>query len=206
MISLGILAALLMGALAAFGTMTRSDSRLADREIAMAFAHDLLGEILQAHYTDPEVAATNGPPSFGLEADELPGAGDRLLYDDVDDYHDMVETPLRSRDGTILDGANGMERRVTVEFVDPDLLMGPGSQDPIAETGLKRVTVAVSLANGPTVHVRGLRGMYSTAETVPSVESTYVRSIEVRLQLGADAVPLTSGTTLLNQIALENAP
>jgi MSHA pilin protein MshD len=129
-----LVSVMLVGAMQTVGSVLRQRARTAVEHRALLIGKQLLEEILTQAYVEPTQS-----PVFGLETLEI----NRSLYDDVDDYHNLDESPPADRSGTVLTGLNGWRRRVTVQYVDP---LSPNSivSD---DQGAKRITVDV-LENG----------------------------------------------------------
>jgi MSHA pilin protein MshD len=105
---LGIVMTATMTAIAA--SRTRAFSEMV-RLQGEALANELITEILALPATDPE----NGPSTtLGLETGESNGLA-RTTWDDVDDYHNLSESPPRNRAGTNLAGFASWSRQTTVE-------------------------------------------------------------------------------------------
>lgn len=131
-----IVAIMLVAALSTVGA-SRSIQRqtyLADR--GRMLAQQLLAEIVQRRYQDP-----NEPVLFGPEANESTVA--RTDFDDVDDYDGWSASPPEGPDGTARADASGWTRTVTVQWVDP---LDP-AQVKSAESSAKRIKV-VALHGG----------------------------------------------------------
>ncbi|MEM7624241.1 MAG: hypothetical protein AAF333_01295 [Planctomycetota bacterium] len=127
------------------GASRVTQSRYAERDQALLLAEDLLQEVLTRPYEDP------GDPDgvvFGIELDETLTV--RASLDDADDYHAYSESPPADVEGNAIPGAAGFTRAVQVQWVELDDPKTVAS----AETGLKRVTVAVSKGGRPTVILR----------------------------------------------------
>lgn len=122
----------LVGAMHCVGQVLESREVTADAVRADALAHQLMAEVLNSDYAEPDSGAT-----FGPESGE--STGNRARFDDVDDYHNWQASPPESRDGTALPGLTGWERRVTVEYVAANDLLDVLSDD----DGVKRITVTV---------------------------------------------------------------
>lgn len=88
--SVAIVAVVLSVAMQSLAVATRAGLGQTEQSRAAELARQLIGEIAQARYAEP-----NDAPRFGYE----PGEGSRALFDDVDDYEDLNEQPPRSRDG-----------------------------------------------------------------------------------------------------------
>lgn len=123
---------LLISALNAVGARLRHQSALTDHERASLLAEQLLSEVLQHRYDDPDET-----PVFGPESSE--SAGTRDAYDDIDDFHGWDASPPQAADGAVLANSAGWRRTATVEYVlSNDVTSTSGS-----DQGLKRVTVSV---------------------------------------------------------------
>jgi MSHA pilin protein MshD len=105
---LGILMTATMTSIAASRTRAATEmSRLQTQSLA----NELLAEIISLPACDPE----NGPPTtLGLESGESDG-NNRSKWDDVDDYHNLSESPPRNRLGININGYTGWSRSTTVE-------------------------------------------------------------------------------------------
>lgn len=123
---------LLIAALNTVGARLRHQGRLSDRERAVLLGQQLLAEILENDYRDPDET-----PVFGSEGSE--SVGSRALFDDVDDYHDWDASPPESRGGTALADGSGWRRTVVVDYVMENNLLATSA----ADEGFKRITVEV---------------------------------------------------------------
>lgn len=133
-ISILLVGLLLVAALNTVGSATTGQFSNGEQVRAYLFAQDLLAEILELAYEDPD-----GSPVFGTESGET-SDGTRAAFDDVDDYNAWSASPLVAKDGTPLANASDWQREVSVQFVDPDDLSSLVGSD----RGVKRVTVTVS--------------------------------------------------------------
>jgi len=108
-----------------------------DLTLATNLAQELLEEIRSMAWEDPQ----SGGAALGTDLGEF----GRLDYDDLDDYHGLVESPPRDLDGNPLDGLGGRanfaryQRDVTVTYADLTTLAATGSV-----TDFKRIEVGVS--------------------------------------------------------------
>jgi hypothetical protein len=96
-------------------------------------ARQLLAEILQQAYEDPDTPTE----ALGIDAGE--SASDREDFDDVDDYHGWIASPPQDRDGTTEPDQGNWSREVRVAWVEPVDL----GQTAVIETKAKRVIVTV---------------------------------------------------------------
>lgn len=133
-VSTVVVGLMLVAALEAVGSSRVGMRHLGDRTRAMLLAQDLMAEILQTEYCDPNL----GPTAFGLAIEEA-APGNRSLYDDVDDYDGWAASPPEHKDGTPIAWATDYKRLVYVDWVSPtDLSLASGSP-----TGVKRIIVDV---------------------------------------------------------------
>ena len=126
----GIVLVSAMNMVGASGTSVRST---AHRTTGVLLADQLMSEILQQRYAEPD-----DTPVFGREAAE--SGGDRALYDDVDDYHNWTSEPPEHKNGVQFANRARWRRSVSVQYANPlDF-----SQASAIDAGLKKITVTVS--------------------------------------------------------------
>ena len=118
------------------GVSVRHQMRSTKDIVGAALASGLLSEIAGQSYMEPFASAsaiTRESGESGLS---------RSAYDDVDDYHGWTETPPKTRNDALLSEYAGWQRTVSVVWVTANnLLLVSGT-----ETGVKRITVTVSLS------------------------------------------------------------
>ncbi len=147
-LSVFIMGVVLVAALSTVGGAGRARQKMADRARGVPLAQDLMSEILQQAYEDPDSA----PGSFGTGIDEA-AAGNRSLYDDVDDYNGWSASPPETKNGTAIQGFDRWRRSVTVEWVDAgDLTQAPGFN-----TDVKQITVTVAHKGVPVASLVAVR-------------------------------------------------
>lgn len=139
-VSTVIVGLIVVGAMQCLATSTLTAQLSADRTLGMLLAEDLMEEILQLDYSEPDDAV-----EFGTESPEE--ADLRTEWDDVDDYDDWVASPPVDRNGIALADAS-WQRSVTVSHVDPEDLTSV--QLDTDDMGVKVITVTVS-RDGVTV-------------------------------------------------------
>ena len=116
------------------------------RSRGSTLAHDLMAEILQAAYEEPD-----GPAALGRDASE--SSGDRADFDDVDDYDDWTATPPELKNGTPLSLPDGWSRAVEVRWiVANNFTLTSGT-----ETDVKRIIVTVKHNNVTMAQVTAIR-------------------------------------------------
>lgn len=188
-ISIAVVAAMLVASMHALGVFARARRSQFERCMGGAFARALMGEILQCDYLEPGEQVT-----FGRESGEA--ADDRTAWNDVDDYHGMSETTLRTKAGAALANGAGWSRTVTVEYVPPD----DPTQTSGSDTGLVRITVSAVSPTGVTTTLQALRGDQSIYDQAPREETTFVTWVTAQMQIGPDVSKrVTTGTHVLNR-------
>lgn len=135
MVSIVIVSVMYAAALHTVGATRVAEALIADQRRGHELARQLMSEIIALPYRDP-VSDTG---VLGPRATEE-AAGNRSLFNDVDDYDNWTEQPPQLKEGTKLTGLDDWERTVKVVWIDPDNLDNTRS----TETGLKRITVTVS--------------------------------------------------------------
>lgn len=101
-----VVSVLLAGALSAAVSSRGLVSAADQRRQALWLADELLGEILQKSYTDPQTPGGAAGPEAGEKA--------RVDFDDVDDFTDWKESPVADATGALIAGAEHLTRVVTL--------------------------------------------------------------------------------------------
>ncbi len=195
-ISTLLVGVLLTASMTTAGTLIRRHGLRAQDDVKMALAHDLLCEVNQAFFSDPDNTQTTLGPEFG-EAD-----ASRRRFDDVDDYDGWSEAVIQDKLGNPVSGFDGYQRSVQVVYArlsDPSLTSS-------VPTDLKRITIQVLGPNQETATLIALRSRRGAADLIPAVQSTYVRGVGIHLEAEQASHSLRSGTRLLNQISVGNSP
>lgn len=129
-----IIGVLMVAALRSLGASVSGSHRLARSSQATQLAHEMLAEILELDYEDPD-----GSVTFGRESNEG-SFTTRAEFDDVDDFHLWAENPPIDRDGIPLSEFNeAWHRQVTVSYVDAQDL----AARVVSDAGIKRIDVTV---------------------------------------------------------------
>ncbi len=187
-----IVGVMLVAALSSVSSSARAGLGQRDRCRAPNLARQLLAEILQTAYAEPD-----DTPAFGPEGPESADA--RTVWDDVDDYHGWSACPPVHPDGSPVATADGWTREVTVEYVRPDDPATPAGSD----AGLKRITVTVTAPTGARTSLRTLRGRAGVADRRPAETTDYVTAVGVELQIGGDeGGRVVGGARLLRPVPL----
>jgi len=147
-----MVAMVIVGVMVAAAMQTVGSARLGQFRTSLAstgamLAQQLMTEILEQAYEDPD-----GTPVFGPEAGEVVGSS-RSKFDDVDDYNGYSCTPPRTRDGTARDDLANWRCSVVVDYVkttDINATIGSNS-------GIKRITVALYYRNARIAQQAAIR-------------------------------------------------
>lgn len=185
-----IVGVMLVPALNSVGAVLRSRNA-ATLHDGSGLSQQLLTEVLQAAYEDPESPAG----AIGTDAGE--NTTTRADWDDVDDYHGWSQSPPTDKSGTAISYYTGWTRSVTVNWVDPNNLSTVVGSD----QGLKKITVTAVDSSGRATEAVALRSNVGAMEqaTSNSCPITYVTWADCRLQIGAN-----SGSEAAGGIALPN--
>lgn len=182
----------LVAALNTVGGVARSWRATSQQNIPWLLASELLTEIASLPYVDP----VTEPPMFGLEDDELSKPGNRLVFDDVDDYDKWEEkTGILFRDGTVQTTYAGWQRSVVIQhmaWVNPTTPISDSS-----DQGLKRIEVCIKSPESKNTYWYALRSKTGAAEQALGVDVAIVHGMTVKLDAGG-APESQQGTNTLN--------
>jgi hypothetical protein len=172
-VSTVVVGVMLVAALQATTVAKIGLQHVSDQTGGVMLAQDLMAEILQTAYADPDY----GVDSFGLNATAA-GTGDRTLFNDVDDYDGWSATPPQRRNGSTIPDLDEYGRSVSVDWVEPASPNVPVGY----HTGLKRIVVTV------------------TRKKKEVATLTALRSVGFRFLTNLKAVPIDSATGLPTDI------
>jgi hypothetical protein len=141
-----IVSVMLVAALRTVAASGAAQTWNSDRLKGHHLAADLMAEILDLPYSDPD-----GAPLFGPELNEL--LTDRGTLDDVDDYDGFWENVAKRRNGDQMEGYANWSRSVSVAWVSPS----DTTTTSLIETNVKRITVTASRGGVPVVRLVALR-------------------------------------------------
>ena len=147
-VSTAIVGVMLVAALNTVGASQVTQNKMGQRSRALLLAQDLMAEILQQAYEDPDLASG----SFGLTVAEI-ADGDRSLWNDVDDYNGWSASPPQQKDGTELSDFDGWGRSVAVGWVDSTEV----GTERVSDTGVKRIVVTVTFNGLPLAQLWALK-------------------------------------------------
>ena len=182
LMSMLLLSLVMVGAIAAVGGSHRMQAILSDRVLGQQLAMGLMQEILEKAYEEPDDLL-----SFGPEGAEV--AGGRPLYDDVDDYNGLVDSPPADRNGNPLAGFTGWSRKVTVEWADPVTFQPTTTSN----TQLKRITVTV-LHAGKTVATLVSYRSFAWSDQIPTPDDATGNHPPIAVATGSNLTKRTSTT------------
>jgi len=190
-ISLSLVSLMLVTAMHVVGQTAHMRHVQSAQHHGQHLAHQLMTEILQQPYTDPEVPMLG----IGLDGER---ATDRAQWDDVDDYDGWLCSPPQHKGGEPMPEFTGWTRAVVVDKVT---LSNPMNVTADASgTGLKRIEVAVLDPAGVRTSITALRSRVGVADRSVLYERASLSWIGVDLQLGADPESaISTGTFLLNE-------
>lgn len=154
-------------------------------------AQELMAEILQRSYEEPQSSV-----GFGRESGE--SSDERSNWDDVDDYHGWVSRP-EDRSGAQLPGYEQWWRGVVVEHAPLDDPAGVSG----TETGLKRITVLVLTPSRRLITLVAIRSRWGLMQQPPFADQAVTGWLGNSLQTVGGA-PLYSGQHLANGVEEES--
>lgn len=186
-ISTLIVGMMMVASLKSVGGVYTTWTSAADKYDGIALADQLLEEIMQSEYEDPDDI-----PIFGVESGE--GSGDRKDWDDVDDYSSWSLSPPKNKENQEVEGYDGWTRTATVQLASvADPLVVPASDE-----GLKLITVTATDPDGNTTTRQALRSRWGSLQQEPLVDSTWITEVDIQLTTGG-------GVSTNNAASLPNA-
>ncbi|MCA9240699.1 MAG: type II secretion system protein [Planctomycetales bacterium] len=185
-LSIPLIGLVMVGAMTSTGAVLRTWNDARDNQQALSLAQQLMAEVLQQPYADPEGGS-------GIGSDTGEGGGTRSKWDDVDDYHGWSRTPPQAKDNVVLTGYTGWTRAVSVRYAS---LANP-AQNSGSDEGLKRIVVTVTDPAGAATTLTAYRSRGGAMEQPPAVDATVEGYLSHELQLGTER--------LYNGAALPNA-
>jgi prepilin-type N-terminal cleavage/methylation domain-containing protein len=181
-VSMLLISLVMVGALAAVGGSHRMQLVASDQVLGQQLAMGLIQEVLAQRYEEPIDSVL-----FGPEGPEIRGG--RALYDDVDDYNGLVDSPPSDQNGNALPGFAGWSRQVTVEWADPVTLQPTTT----ADTLLKRITVVVT-HGGKTIATLVSYRSAAWTDSIPTPDDATGNHPPVAVATGANLTKRTSTT------------
>jgi hypothetical protein len=199
-LALAIVSIVLVTALHMAGAAAVGRLRQQDRRMGHLLARELMSEVIQTSYEEPD-----GTPQFGRESGE--SNVNRADWDDVDDYAGWKESPPQDRAGQAIEMLEGWKRQIEVEKMQwtsisdgtNELVQLVPASDTLPDTGLRRVTVTVLSPSGHPTRITSLRADHRTLEAQPTMSSLFVPQVGLDVQVGPDpAGRVRGGVAVLN--------
>lgn len=185
-ISIVIVAVMFVAALSTLAGAARARGMQAQWRRADLLGTSLMREILQTGFGD------SGSLIIGINL-----SGNRTAYNDIDDYHELVERPPRNRDGDTIPGCDDWTRSVVVERVLVASPAGSGIRG-ASSSPLKRITITVTAPDRKTYTFVSLRSPYNLFDSSPTFNTLGGASIKIT----ASGVP----SSICAEIELPNQP
>lgn len=179
-----------VASLKSVGAVMRTWQAASDRGEAMDLARELMAEVTQAAYRDPE----DSGDALGLNSGE--SGTTRTDFDDIDDYYGWTASPPEARDGTALTEYTGWSRSVALKKVNqanPAVVLSDASID----VGVRRIAVTVTDPAGRSITLYAIRSVFGAQEEPLGVDATIVTAVDATLQVGTGP-KVESGTSLVN--------
>jgi len=145
-ISLSLVAIVFVGLAQIFQVGMMSVYKTNQEIIATDLARSLMAEIMSKIFYDPQ---DHNNTALGINTGET--SGNKLTFDDVDDYNGYIESPPRTINGSAMDGTAGtpnysaFTRSVVVQYVDENMSWTASPTD------YKKVEVTVTAPGRPNV-------------------------------------------------------
>lgn len=184
---------LLVPVLNMLGYAATSYHRQSIQDRGVLFASQLMAEIQSKSFEDESGGNPLGPDA---------GESDRLDFDDVDDFHELVEAPPQHRDGTDIAGADGFRRVSKVTYLSPTDADPPGLARTTAVTNYKLIQVKVFFGD-TLIHTSRSIATLSGLSASRWSGGEQVKRVTTSIQLGADQDEVASSMNLLNSIPEE---
>lgn len=176
-VSTVIVAFIISASLQTVATAVSTRTRTTELQLGPSLARDLLSELLQKPYSDPDTASSG----IGLDSGE--SSSNRLAFDDLDDFHGWSSNSPVAADGSALPIGAGWQRQVSVVFLDPADMSTTGT-----DLGLKSITVTVVAPSGDSTVVQTLRSRMGANERPTHADRDIVTGASTNISL-------TSGVT-----------
>ncbi len=142
-VSMLIVSLLFVAALSAVAASRSTRVIMAEQTRGCQLAGDLLSEIIDQDYADPQYGDGGSPT----------GVTNRSSFNDVDDYDGWSESPPANRDGSTISGYDGWSRQVSVAYVNPDNISASASSSNRA----KLITVTVKHGDRVVSRLQAIR-------------------------------------------------
>lgn len=186
-VSTVIVAFVISAALQTVATAVDLRTSTFDLQLGPSLSRSLMSEIMSAEYADPDVENITLGPDIGENT------GNRLSFDDVDDYQGWTANPPVNPDGSVMPIGMGWSREASVEFLDPSSYSVVA-----ADLGLKRVRVTVTSPNGKVTVLETLRAASGATQRRPSADRQIVTGAALRVEMMSGTTAEASATLTKN--------
>jgi len=149
-----IVGVLMVSSFSTIAASRRSQNSESNEVRGLAIAEALMTEISQLPMREPSCDC-----GYGVEAGET--GTNRLNFDDVDDYNNLIDAPPKSRNGTLCVGYSDLSRSVTIDLVTT----ADWSTTSATYVGVYRITVKVLQGTAEVCRVVGYRTSGSTGSS-----------------------------------------
>ncbi|WP_146588117.1 hypothetical protein [Posidoniimonas polymericola] len=184
-VSIPLVGLVMVGAMNATGSVLRTWSQARESYQGHSLGEQLMAEVLQQAYEDPD-----DPPTFGVETGEPVAV--RTAWDDVDDYYNLSQSPPRTRAGAAISGYTGWTQQCSVVYAT----LADPTQASATDAGLKRITVTVTDPAGRATVLTAYRSRWGAGEQPPAVDTTVQGYVSHDLTAGGGT--LRGGASLFN--------
>ncbi len=185
LVCIPLVGVMLVSAMNSTGSIVRTWNFAHDQHRARAIAENLMAEILQQQYEEPDDTPTNG-----RESGE--SAATRLNWDDVDDYNGWSQSPPADKSDTVLSGYVGWSRAVSIAYVE----LNDPTQTTADDEGVKRITVTVTNPTAETIVLVAYRSKWGALEERPLLNTNIQGFVSHELE--------ASGSTFHDGVQLPN--
>ncbi len=187
--AVAVTAVLILMSLRSMGSIAKGRQVATYNYQGTMLTEQLMTEICQNLYTDPNNGTTLAPAS-----NEISTPASRNLFVGVGNYNGWTESPPQYKNGTIIPNFTGWTRSVVVAYLNPSTMAVSATN-----LGVMRITVTVTDPRGSQTVLVGLRSNGGQYDAKPSQSATYVRWVGVTLQVGSDnRYTITSGAGVPN--------
>jgi hypothetical protein len=146
LVSTVIVGVLMVSSLSTIAASRRSQWMECNEARGIAIADALMAEITNLPMREPTCDC-----GFGVESGE--SGGNRMTFDDVDDYNGLVDSPPSSRNGTACAGYSDLSRTVAIDLVTT----ADWNATSATYVGVYRITVKVLSGTKEVCRIVGYR-------------------------------------------------
>jgi prepilin-type N-terminal cleavage/methylation domain-containing protein len=183
-ISIVIMGMMLTAGLRAIAMAARDRGAVAEMRDGQLYASALMNEILAQRYTAP---ANREPLTTGTRRD----------FTTIDEFDGLSESPLRARDGTVIDGTTGWRRSAVVVLAQASTgSVGPNVTG--IDAGLKLIVVTATSPRGKPTTIAAVRSAWGLPDSITQA-SGETSSLSMSVTVGNERQVLTTDVELLNR-------